>query len=159
MRSRVLQHLWREKGGLVEALWQGMRCSEATHYRHEDPERLRERCARWVEEFLDAFERNPRAFGEYVRAIAEDRLGEGYRLDELQLVLDVFRQCVWKLTVESLEDRQLMVEYLDLATTILDRARDAAARTYLDVARRGAARVHDTDQLFRGTEAMNVLDE
>jgi hypothetical protein len=161
MRSPVITRIRKEKEALTQSLVDAIRSSEAAHYRDADSELVRQRCQTLVDEFLAAFSKNPKSFATYLRRIATERMAEGYFLDELQLVLDLFRQRIWQLTAEALDDRQLLVEYLDLATSIVTEAKDAAARTYLERAQKEASAPprRDVNRLFAGTEPPPQIED
>ncbi len=131
MSDRLHDLMAAERDVLREAVLTQIRNSTATHYRNADLGSLRERCGTLVAKFLEAVEGSPRCFVDYITSIAGTRFGEGFRLEEIQMALNIFEEYAWKICAHKVEDKDQLLKDLSLVTGIFGTAKDQLALEYL----------------------------
>lgn len=140
---------------LIGTLERRLRTAAAPHYRAAEPGLLHDRVARLVGAFLEATCAGPEPFVGHVRRLTEERIGEGYYLDEVQLALSALEQRAWQLLTEH-SDPERVVGQLAFVTSLVGNAKDELARTYLRHKERAELRAAELqrklDELFKGTE-------
>jgi hypothetical protein len=115
---------------VVELLFAELRSS--AHYRRADIEGLRLLCERLVSELSRAVRVSPHTLGDFLCAIADERLATGGNgLGELQLALNVLEHEVWRRVAVAVDDKQLLLQLLGLATGTIGSAKDRLAHRYL----------------------------
>ena len=141
---------------LVDQLVASLHSSTALHYRDRDLAPLRERCTRLVDAFLDSMGSGPAQLAAYLRSIARERIDEGVRLQELQLVLHLLESRCWRICDEQIADRHEVVAALGLVSGVIGHAKDALAQVYLELATTSRKDLRDLrrhqDELTRGTD-------
>ncbi len=146
---------------LIAAVERRLRGAATPHYQAADPGLLRERVGRLVGAFLDGACHGPEPFVKHVRRITEERIGEGYFLDELQLALGALEERAWQALVERSENDALVAR-LACITTLVGAAKDELARVYLLHKEQADLRACDLqrqlDELFKGTDAPAAFD-
>jgi hypothetical protein len=139
------------ENGLVEDLTRG----PWRHYRTADAGVVQERCANLVRALLESASGNPAALLKHVRRICDERINEGFQLEELQHALSCLEARAWRVAVErsSIGD---LVQHLSIVTGSIGGAKDELGRVYLlrsQAADRTIASLKDRlDQLSKGTE-------
>jgi hypothetical protein len=131
MSERLHELMAAERNVLREALLTQIRHSTSAHYRSMELEALRERCGTLVSKFLEAVQGSPRCFVDYIAGIAGTRFGEGFRLEEIQMALNIFEEYAWKICAHKVEDKEQLLKDLSLVTGIFGTAKDQLALAYL----------------------------
>lgn len=144
-----------QAGTLAAALERRLRESRAPHYRAIEPELLRRRCASIAEAFVESLRGDPAPFVDYIRLMTEERISEGYYLEEVQEALSGLEERAWQLAIER-SNIEGLVRNLTVVTTTIGRAKDELARLYLAHKERADSEVARLQQrlqeLFKGTE-------
>ena len=83
------------------------------------------------------------------RQIAADRLAAGFDIAEIQATFNVLEEVLWRHLASTLAGDQ-QIEALGFVNTILGAGRDALARTYVDLARRGTSPLDEQPAAPRG---------
>lgn len=156
--------LYRLLGGssqdLIDSVERRLRTTAAPHYRAAEPGLLRERVARLVGAFLEAACNGPEPFVAHVQRLTEERIGEGYYLEEVQLALSALEERAWQLLTQHAEPERL-VGQLAFVTGLVGGAKDELARIYFrhkeHADLRAAQLQHKLDELFKGTEQPDDL--
>ncbi len=156
--------LYRLLGGssqdLIGTLERRLRTAAAPHYRAAEPGLLHERVARLVGAFLESTCSGPEPFVAHVRRLTDERIGEGYYLEEVQLALSALEERAWQLLTEHAEPDRL-VGQLAFVTGLVGVAKDELARIYLrrkeHAELRAAELQRRLDELFKGTEQPDDL--
>ncbi len=100
------------------------------HYGEIDLSRLRQRVDRFVDAFLESTTGEPLAFVRFIERLAEERIAEGYYLEEIQRVLNLLWQHSWQAVVENATD-DARLEGLEVVSRTVGAAKDELARIYL----------------------------
>jgi hypothetical protein len=156
MRAEVVASLMSgARGELVEAVTARLRSSDTPHYRALGTDELRSRVIGLVEAFLAGFT-EPEALARHVRRLADERLREGFRLDEMQTAMSALEERAWRVAERGVTDAAALVPQLAAISGTLGRAKDELARAFLDrslaAERRAAALELRLADLFKGTE-------
>ena len=143
---------------LAASLEREIRSPDAPHYRGTAPDVLRARCVRLVEAFLESVRAGgPAAFVGYVRAIAEERIAEGFFLAEIQQALSALEAQAWPVVVRAGGDVAEVARRLAVVSGIVGRGKDELARVYLahkeQADSRAALLERRLADLFKGTQA------
>jgi hypothetical protein len=161
--SRELYELLlQRRSELAASVAERLRAPDAPHYSQLDPGRLQERATQLVHVLLESVADLPATFVHYIQGTADERIGEGYFLDEIQLALSALEARAWQIVVQEsrCEDH---ARHLAQVSTIVGAAKDHLARVYLCHKRRAEARVARLEQrlleLSRGTDAAPETDE
>jgi hypothetical protein len=145
---------------LIEALLTRVKNSRAPHYRDVHVDQLRARCRDLVHEFRDSLHSARKPFSTYLREITEERISGGYLLHEIQEVLSVFEEELWKLCHREVIDREDLYRALAAVSGIIGSAKDQLARLYLEQeekAEQTLVQLQDhLEQLLKGTETVVV---
>ena len=130
---------------LIDAIVRDLRASDAPHYREIDIPLLVRRVDKLVGAFLEGLTGDRQAFLEYVERLAEERILEGYYLEEIQRVLNLLWRHAWnRLAAMSKDDA--LIEQLDLLCRTVGAAKDVLARTYLARAQEVSSRAELLEQ-------------
>src|SRR6185436_13846920 len=142
-----------EAGAIADELASELRRSNAPHYLRLDERLLRHRCQQLVQAFLESCTGRPAAFEAHVRRITEQRMSEGFYLDEMQQALTILERRAWQVAVEGSNVAQL-VRHLSIVTGTIGRAKDELARTFFSGKQRADAALARlrVEGLFQGTE-------
>ena len=158
MQIRLIDISASDRQALTEVVCARVRSGSGPHYREVEPELLRTRCTQLVEAFADSAAGDASAFVAYIRRIAEERLGEGYHLEEIQAVLGILEEQLWQLCERRFAERASLLAALRRTSSIVGLAKDQLACVYLEHKRRADARVDQLqrriDELFKGTDAV-----
>ena len=155
MDTTLATFLKQEQTALEDGLAQDLTTGPWQHYRTADAGVVQERCRNLVRALVEAAHGNPAALVTHVRRICDERISEGFRLEELQHALSCLEARAWRLAVErsSIGD---LVRHLSVVTGSIGAAKDELARTYLQqrqAADRTIASLKDRlDHLSKGTE-------
>jgi len=98
----------------------------------------------------------------HVERIAEERIAEGFDLDEIQFALSKLEEKIWQLvTTHRAPEEQ--VKELSQATQIIGSAKDHLARVYLKHGERAVSTTarlnNNAEVLARGTVSAPIIDE
>jgi|GEM_PF-1345709 len=163
IRNLMCEQISDSHRDLAGALLDHIRRSKAPHYRDAGLEELATRCRRLLDELVQAIRSDPGRLGGYVARIAEERIAEGFPLDEVQMALTFFEQEVWRLCDQRIASRQDLLKALSLVTWIIGHAKDELARTFLRHKQRSAVDVARLEQrledLFKGTDSLPLIDD
>jgi hypothetical protein len=118
----------------------------------------RARVERLVAAFLESVRAGgPAPFVAHVRAVAGERVAEGYELREVQHALSALEAQAWPVVVDAGGDTDTVVRRLALVTGIVGRGKDELARAFLDHKERAEAKAarltEELDRLFKGTDS------
>ncbi len=132
MSRRLHDYVGDESLALVDDLGAALKSSAASpHYEAVDRATLDGRTRRLVDAFVAALEDGPQPFVDYVRHMTEERIAEGYYLPEVQTVLSLLEERVWRMVVAEAPVAEL-VSHLGCVTMVIGKAKDELARVYLE---------------------------
>lgn len=155
LRSTFVPVLDREHESIAGALFLRIVHANAPHYQKADTGLLRLRCRDVVTAFRQSVDGDASTFSKYIRGVAVERMGSGYELREIQLVLNTLEQMLWKLCIETFVEKDQLVRALSVVSGIAGEAKDELARVYLEqtrmLAAMGRSRPVAVDLLFDGT--------
>jgi FAD/FMN-containing dehydrogenase len=151
LRQILLPALLERQDRLARSLFLRVRSSTATHYREVDAELLDERCKSLMAAFCDSVKISPASFGDYVAAIAKDRIEAGYQLNELQLLMNILEELLWQLCIETIADRNELIKALSVVSGTVGHAKDQLSKVFLSRAVACASKAPDVVRLFDGT--------
>lgn len=155
LRDVIVPSLANEQDRIAKDLYIRIAHSSAPHYQASEPGLLKLRCHDAVAAFRSALENDVSAFTRFIRFIAVERMGAGYQLREIQLVLNTLEELMWTLCITQVEDKNELVRALSLISGIAGQAKDELARVYLEQTRAlaalGRAQQPEVDLLFDGT--------
>ena len=146
--AQLSDAMWEEATAMADHLFRALQGPETPHYHGAGEALLRARCQALVAAFAKSCGGDPEPFGSHVRAITEERISEGYYLEEMQRALVALEQAAWHVAVERSNIGNL-VRNLGVLTGTIGRAKDELARAFLADARRTRL---DLRRLFAGTE-------
>lgn len=122
--------------------------SRLLRYTEAGPAEATERLNRLYNLMLSSLEtRNLVPVMDYMTQVAAERFEAGYDLREVQTVINVLEETIWKVVVESVSPEQL-AESLGLVSTVLGAAKDSLARAYVSLATRAKAPSLDLSAVF-----------
>jgi hypothetical protein len=160
--SKFYQAVRGQKEALVDALFKQLRRSSAPHYKRIKSEVLRDRCQKLVDHFLRSLKGVTASFTGYIEQMTEERLTEGYFLQEMQLALNILEARLWQLAVDQ-SNIAALVPNLSLITTIIGGAKDRLAQIYLEHTERAEDKIARLEKrcetLFKGTEGFVSPDD
>jgi hypothetical protein len=155
LRDVIVPSLASEQDRVANDLYIRIAHSSAPHYQTSEPGLLKLRCHDAVAAFRSALENDVSAFSRFIRFIAVERMGAGYQLREIQLVLNELEELMWKLCVTHVEDKDELIHALSVISGIAGQAKDELARVYVEqtgaLAALGRSHQPEVDLLFDGT--------
>ena len=131
-RARLHELVAMHEGALVERTLRRVLASGAPHYRDRAGEDARARIQGLASAILRATRGNRTALLKHVRRILEQRLDEGFRLNEIQMALGCFEEEIWRLCEAEVRDREDLIACLGTASGLVGEAKDELARLYLE---------------------------
>lgn len=131
MSRRLHDYVGDEAPALADELAAALKTAASPHYEAIDQMTLHDRTRRLVDAFVAALEDGPQPFVAYVRHITEERIAEGYYLPEIQAVLSLLEERVWRMVVTEAPVAEL-VSHLGCVTMVIGKAKDELARVYLE---------------------------
>jgi len=155
MDTSLVALLKQEQTAIVDGLVKDLTRGPGQHYRTADVSVVRERCATLVQALVESANGNPTALVKRVRCIAQERVSEGFHLEEVQHALSCLEARAWRVPVErsSIGD---LVRHLSIVTGSIGAAKDELACLYLlqkqAAERRIASLEHRLDELSKGTD-------
>lgn len=84
---------------------------------------------------------------EYVGPLAPERFASGYDLREVQTVINVLEETIWKMVVKEIDPSEL-AGALGLVSTVLGSAKDILGQTYVSLASKTKVASLDLKKLF-----------
>jgi hypothetical protein len=148
MATGLFQILSPKRHQLSEAITRDLRASDSPHYGEIDIARLKQRVDRFVEAFLEASTGEPQAFVRYVERLAEERISEGYYLEEIQRVLSLLWDHTWKAVVDHSPSSPL-IEGLAFVSRTVGASKDVLARIYLARTQEVNTRAQELEQTLK----------
>ncbi|MFH1809722.1 MAG: hypothetical protein ABIJ09_13325 [Pseudomonadota bacterium] len=162
MAAKMEQRISASREELVETILRALQSSSARHYRGTELPVLAERVERLVDTFIESLHKDPARFVTYVRALAGERLAEGFPLREVQLALNLLGEAAWKVGAAGTELKQVVSD-LGATTGIIGCAKDQLALIYLEQKEEAQASVVRLQgklrELFGGTDAHELPDD
>ncbi len=131
-RTRLHDLVAAHEDELVERTLRRVLASGAPHYVARPGDDARARIEGLAQGILRATRGNRGALVEHVRRILEQRLDEGFRLNEIQMALGCFEDEIWRLCVARIADRDELVDCLSTAAGLVGEAKDELGRLYLE---------------------------
>lgn len=158
MNSLIFRLVDQSRNALATSLFTQLRNSSTPHYATADPDVLERRCHELVRSFRDAVETEPARFADDICRITGVRIGEGYRLEEIQFALGIFEDLLWRMCVDKVSERDPLLGCLCLVSGTIDAAKDRLAREYLryevEALASAEALIYQLEELYKGTEAL-----
>ncbi len=130
MATGLFQILSPKRSKLSETITKELRSGDLPHYGEIDIETLRRRVDRFVDAFVESATGEPLAFVRFIERLAEERIAEGYYLDEIQRVLNLLWQHSWQAVVDH-APAVTRLEGLAFVSRTVGAAKDELARIYL----------------------------
>lgn len=165
MTSVTIPAIKAAQARLANAVLESLRSSHAPHYRTADVDVLRDRAEVLAERLVCSVTDESAALVNHVRRIAEERMDEGYALEEVQLALNVLEGEAWAVTVEAAgagAGAPELVAQLSLLTSVVGAAKDQLARVYYARKQMAEMRVVElermVEQIMRGTTGAADVD-
>jgi hypothetical protein len=156
MRTGLQQILRENREALVETLTKRLRQSDAPHYQQVSEGLLRGRVERLVDSYLEASAGQPRPFVDFIEQLTEERISEGYYLNEIQSMLSLLSREAWRLA-EQHSNYESLVMNLGIVCTTVSEAKDRIAQIYLAHKEQADTEVTQLErrlkELFKGTDA------
>jgi hypothetical protein len=145
------------QGEICRAILEDLRSSASPHYRKECESLLQSRVEKLVEVFVASLGGEPASFLSYIEQMTEERICEGYYLNEIQTVLTLLEQQFWKLAIKH-SNIENLVRNLSVVTSFIGSAKDWLAQIYLAERRKAEANIARLEsrlqELFKGTESI-----
>jgi hypothetical protein len=129
MRTSLKDLIGQHQETLTTHVVDRLRSGDLVHYGQVDPPLLRERVGRLVAAFLDSLAGEPAIFVDFVGQLAEERLAEGYFLDEIQAGLNLLDERSCDIVMRRADEGRIDDDLLRICRTV-SLAKDALARTY-----------------------------
>ena len=146
---------------LIAHLVRCLKSSTWPHYQEIDVDLLTDRSVRLVEVFLVSLDEDPGAFIAYVRDIAEERISEGYLLNEILGALGILERKAWQIVMAESPPKDQIIHLSRVSGTV-GAAKSALARVYLnhkEVAEAEVARLEQKiEQLTKCNDITALLD-
>lgn len=114
---------------LAESLVTALRSSDAEHYQGTEPKLLRKRVKRVIRKFVAAMDGKGAPFTDYILALTEERIAEGYYLSEVQTLLNALDEQACAIAMDHAPTERLDRYLLRICHTV-SRAKDAIAYAY-----------------------------
>jgi len=149
MATRLSEALREEAVPIADELFGALHSAQTPHYRGAGEELLRRRCHDLVIAFVESCDGEPAVFSEHVRRVTQERIAEGYYLQEMQRALSVLEAAAWHVTIDRSNIADL-VHHLTVVTSVIGRAKDELAVAFLDDATRTREKLR---RLSEGTDA------
>jgi hypothetical protein len=130
MATGLFQILSPRRDKLSQAITRDLRASDLPHYGEIDINRLKQRVDRFVDAFIESTTGEPLAFVRFIERLAEERITEGYYLEEIQRVLSLLWEHAWKTVVES-SPPDTLIQSLAFVSRTVGSSKDELARIYL----------------------------
>jgi hypothetical protein len=130
MATGLFQILSPKRAKLSETITKELRSGDSPHYGEIDINRLKQRVDRFVDAFIECSMGEPLAFVRFIERLAEERIAEGYYLDEIQRVLNLLWQHSWQTVVDH-APAEARLEELAFVSRTVGAAKDELARIYL----------------------------
>jgi hypothetical protein len=143
---------------LIDTITRELRSSDSPHYGALGREQLAARCTHTVEAFLEATTGEPLAFVRYIEGLDEERIDEGYYLEEVQRLLNALRDHAWELVAAHSPPARLAAD-LGVVCRTLGAAKDRLARVYLERARTVHTRAELLERRLRAFAPVGEHDE
>ena len=112
---------------LIKTLMRQLKNSHTPHYEIVGSQQLLKRCTQLVDAFMKAATGTPSLFIDYIKRITEERIREGYYLDEIQLALNILEAQSWELSIGN-SNMPDVLEHLSIITGVIGNAKDQLAR-------------------------------
>jgi len=111
-----------------------MRRVNVKHYSFNGPESLRKKIYLLYDHvFQSVIHKNVVPFVSYVQKMAAQRFESGFELQEVQTVLNVLEESLWREVLYQMP-REDQLKALGLISSIVGSGKDALARTYVNLA-------------------------
>jgi hypothetical protein len=149
MPTGLCDALREEAARIADELLRALHSAQTPHYRGAGEDLLRRRCHALVLAFVESCDDEPGSFSEHVRRVTQERIAEGYYLQEMQRALCVLEAAAWHVTVDRSNVLNL-VRHLSVVTSVIGRAKDELAVAFLDDATRTREKLR---LLSKGTDA------
>jgi hypothetical protein len=130
MATGLFQILSPKRAKLSETITKELRTGDSPHYGEIEISRLRQRVERFVDAFIESSTGEPQAFVRFIERLAEERIAEGYYLEEIQRVLNLLWQHSWQTVVDH-EAAETRLPDLEFVSRTVGAAKDELARIYL----------------------------
>jgi len=127
MESELRRILRRHSRSLTDAVAGRLTTRSSLHYRKLDPDTLSLRCQILVEALIESTYEGAEHLGEFVATVANQRLAEGFELEELQHALRVLEVESWRIVVSESKPDSATANLAAL-NTAMGYARDELAR-------------------------------
>ena len=155
MPTRLSEALSEQAAAIADELVGALDDARTPHYRGVGEDLLRRRCGALLAAFLEACGGEPDAFGEHVRRVTDERIAEGYYLQEMQRALSVLEEAAWRVVVDRSNIGDL-VRHLTVVTSVIGRAKDEIASAFLADTTRSREMLR---RLAAGTDAHVEADD
>jgi hypothetical protein len=119
----------KHKNKLVTSIVEGLRDSDAVHYKELDAALLHERIEHLVGEFLDTMAGESKGFTDFILRLTEERMAEGFDLSEIQTMLNTLDEQACDLALKHSDESKVDKHLLRICRTI-SLAKDELAYTY-----------------------------
>ncbi len=154
MTPELSARMHAEREPLVAHVVAQVRRWNTPHYDTIEPQILAARVGRLVDAFVRSLDEGPVSFAMFVHELTEERIAEGYYLDEIQTVLNVLEEAMWQQVVAT-TPLEAQVRVLGQVSYIIGSAKDQVARVYLSHKERAEEQLKDLaeklDQVYHGT--------
>lgn len=156
MTTELSVRMLAERDEFVAHIVAQLRRWNTPHYDTIETPVLTARVGRLVDAFLRSLDEGPVSFAMFVHELTEERMAEGYYLDEIQTVLNVLEEAAWQRVVAStpLESQVRLVGHVSY---IIGSAKDQVARVYLTHKQKAEELSKDLaeklEQVYHGTSS------
>jgi hypothetical protein len=148
--TQLIKIIEQYKDELTALICRRLQRLEDTHYADIDYERHLEREQSFLDALVLGLQRDrPDSFFTFVEELVEQRLDEGYSLEEFQTAFDIVEESLWDVLVAHLPPDQTLIEMLGTSTKLFRRAKDQLACVYLHKALEAERELEHLQKKFR----------
>lgn len=149
----LLVRLLRDRSeDILAAGTQAVRCRHLRSYERAGAEGIRTRLEALLDRVVTCIEeRHLDPMVAYGEELGRERFSSGFELAEVQTVVNVLEELLWKEAMEGLPPENYR-EALGLISTLLGAAKNALACSYVSLASKSHVTTLDVESLLKGTE-------
>lgn len=149
-KQQLIQTIEQHEDVLIDMVCKRLQKLHGSHYEYIDYECHFERERAFLHALLEGIrDATPTPFLTFVDHLTEQRLEEGYRLEEFQDAFNVVEDSVWELLVNVYPCDQALIGMLALTNKIFQIAKDHLARVYFHKALAAERELDDLRKKFR----------
>jgi hypothetical protein len=131
-KENVITAIERHREEVIDTVCKRLQKLSSSHYEMIDYERHLEREENFLNALLQGLQdKTPESFLTFVEHLSEQRLEEGYTLEEFQDAFNVVEDTLWDMLVTHFLHDVSLVEMLAIVSRLFRAAKDRLARVFL----------------------------